>query len=154
MVEICVEQEMILLGEKIGERVHTGDLLFLSGHLGAGKTTFTKGIARALGIEEEVTSPTFQIIKTYQGRIPLFHLDLYRLKEPNELDILDPDSLVDSGVVVIEWGDLWDKKNYPHYLEIKIEYNQESNGRKVSFFPFGSRYLKLIEGIDNVNTGF
>ncbi len=154
MLKIRSEQEMMQLGEKIGERLKTGDLLFLSGDLGAGKTTLAKGIAKALEIEEEITSPTFQIIKSYQGRINLIHLDLYRLKDQNELDILDPDSLVDSGAVVIEWGELWDKKIYPHYLEIKIEYNHGSNGRMVNFFPFGPRYQKLIEGIDNVNTGF
>jgi tRNA threonylcarbamoyladenosine biosynthesis protein TsaE len=148
MIEIRSEQEMMQLGEKIGERLNTGDLLFLSGDLGAGKTTFTKGIGKALKIEEEITSPTFQIIKRYQGRIALIHMDLYRLKEQTELDILEPDSLVDSGAVVIEWGDLWDKKMYPHYLEIKIEYNQEQSSRTVNFFSSGPRYQKLIEGID------
>ena len=116
--------------------------------MGAGKTTLTKGIARALGIEEEITSPTFQIIKSYQGRISLNHLDLYRLKDKNELDIIDPDSLIDSGAVVIEWGELWDKNLYPQYLEIKIEYKYGSDGRIIKFQPVGLHYQKLVEGIE------
>ncbi|HBF36867.1 MAG TPA: tRNA (adenosine(37)-N6)-threonylcarbamoyltransferase complex ATPase subunit type 1 TsaE [Firmicutes bacterium] len=148
MLEIRSEHEMIQLGEKIGERLNTGDLLFLSGDLGTGKTTLTKGIAKSLEIKEEITSPTFQIIKSYQGRISLNHLDLYRLKDQNELDIIDPDSLFDSGAVVVEWGDLWDKSLYPQYLEIKIEYNHGSNGRIVTFCPFGPYYQKFIEGMD------
>jgi tRNA threonylcarbamoyladenosine biosynthesis protein TsaE len=149
-IRIRSELEMIELGRWIGERLNTGDLLFLSGDLGAGKTTLTKGIAKGLTIEEEITSPTFQIIKSYQGRILLNHLDLYRLKNQSELDMLEPEILTDTGVVVVEWGDLWNKQLDPHYLEIKIEYSN-GNGltdRIVKFYPYGIRYESLIEGMN------
>jgi tRNA threonylcarbamoyladenosine biosynthesis protein TsaE len=150
VLEICSELEMLQLGRRIGERLNTGDLLFLSGDLGAGKTTLTKGIARGLAIVDEITSPTFQIIKSYQGRILLNHLDLYRLKNQRELDIIEPEILTDTGAVVVEWGELWNKQLNPNYLEIKIEYSN-GNGltdRVVKFYPYGIRYESLIEGID------
>jgi tRNA threonylcarbamoyladenosine biosynthesis protein TsaE len=104
VLEIRSEHEMLQLGSYIGERLKTGDLLFLSGDLGAGKTTLTKGIAKSLAINQEITSPTFQLKKSYQGRCLLNHLDLYRLQNEAELDILEPEELTEIGITVIEWG--------------------------------------------------
>jgi tRNA threonylcarbamoyladenosine biosynthesis protein TsaE len=148
VLAICSVLEMIQLGRRIGERLKTGDLLFLSGDLGAGKTTLTKGIAENLGIEEDITSPTFQIKKSYQGRCLLYHLDLYRLKNQSELDVIEPEELTDSGVAVIEWGDLLRDRLNGDYLEIRIEYAGEIHERLVKFYPHGARYISLIEGLD------
>ncbi len=98
----------LLLGHRIGELLQPGDILGLWGELAAGKTLLTRGIARGLGVEPEVriTSPTFTIINEYSGRLRLFHLDLYRLSGPDDLDTLPwEESLFGNGVAVIEWPD-------------------------------------------------
>jgi len=138
--------EMIRLGERLGNKLRTGDLLFLFGDLGAGKTTLTKGIAAGLGVEEPVTSPTFQLKKTYYGEnIVLNHLDLYRLESPMELEILEPDALLDEGVTVVEWGKLLKDRLQTDCLEIRITLETETGGRKVTMIPFGDRYCRLLE---------
>jgi ATPase, YjeE family len=147
-LQIHSVSEMIQLGRCIGERLKTGDLLFLSGDLGAGKTTLTKGIAESLGIEADITSPTFQIQKSYQGRCMLYHLDLYRLKSQAELDIIEADEIADTGIAVVEWGDLLrDKLNLDH-LTIEIEYAEILDERIVKFCPSGIRYENLITGLN------
>ncbi len=88
---------------KIGKWVSNGMILTLEGDLGAGKTTFTKGLAKGLGINRNVNSPTFNIIKEYQGRIPLYHMDVYRLESGGD-DIGLDDYLFGDGVCVIEWA--------------------------------------------------
>lgn len=95
------EEEMIELGYKIGKVLKKGDILLLEGDLSAGKTTLTKGIGKALGIKKIINSPTYVIMKEYQGDINLYHLDFYRLKEEdNDYDILD---FIKDGITVIEW---------------------------------------------------
>ena len=101
------ERETIALGERLGAILQAGDVLVLTGDLGAGKTQLTKGIAQGLGISDDVTSPTFNILMVYDGgELPLYHFDLYRLDDPDQLedtglyDLLDGD-----GVCVIEWGE-------------------------------------------------
>ncbi len=145
MWSVDSEQAMTELGERLGERLRPGDLLFLSGDLGAGKTTLTQGIARGLGVTAAVTSPTFQLRKTYSGRWPLNHLDLYRLEKPEELEVLEPDELIEAGVTVVEWGDLL-KRLFPHqHLEIAIEYGPGEGQRLVTFRPDGRRFEALVE---------
>ncbi|MDA8374179.1 MAG: tRNA (adenosine(37)-N6)-threonylcarbamoyltransferase complex ATPase subunit type 1 TsaE [Actinomycetota bacterium] len=93
------------LGEALGSVLAAGDVVLLIGDLGAGKTAFTRGIARGLGITGRVTSPTFVIVRQYQGRLPLVHADLYRLEEGDAFAI-DMLELGEAGyVTVIEWGD-------------------------------------------------
>jgi len=100
------EECSLLLGEKIGELLGPGDILALWGELAAGKTLLARGIARGLGVAPEVriTSPTFTIINEYQARLRLYHLDLYRISGPDELETLPwQESLFGNGVAVIEW---------------------------------------------------
>lgn len=144
-LHIATDMEMIRLGERLGSNLKTGDLLFLFGDLGAGKTTLTKGIAAGMGVEEPVTSPTFQLKKTYDGKITLNHLDLYRLDNPMELEILDPDELLEEGVTVVEWGKLLKDRLQTEYLEIMITIEMETGSRKVTLIPFGDRYCRLLE---------
>ena len=103
------EQETFDLGVLIGDRLSGGEVILLNGQLGAGKTVFVKGIARALGVdEEEVTSPSFTLVNLHQGRLLLYHLDLYRLGEgASAAHAVDLDEILsdEAAVVIIEWGE-------------------------------------------------
>ena len=143
--EIGSVQALIDLGEILGQKLQPGDLLFLSGDLGAGKTTLTKGIALGLGVEEPITSPTFQLLKSYHGYYILHHLDLYRIQKAAELEILEPEELIAVGVTVVEWGELLKPLVFPCYLEIHIEYGKSPNQRFISFNPVGERFRRLTE---------
>lgn len=99
-------EETIKLGTAIGKLLQPGDILALQGTLAAGKTQLTKGIAEGLGISEPVTSPTFTIISEYYGRMPLYHIDVYRLGSPEDfLDLGVEEMLYGQGVCVIEWSE-------------------------------------------------
>jgi tRNA threonylcarbamoyladenosine biosynthesis protein TsaE len=92
-------------GERLGAQLKTGDLVLLAGPLGAGKTTFVRGLARGAGSDAHVASPTFQLVRRYRGRVNLAHVDLYRLDGSADLADLGLDELLDEGAVVVEWGD-------------------------------------------------
>ena len=93
------------VGEEFAAGLGPGDLLLLEGDLGAGKTTFVRGLARGLGVTVAVQSPTFQLVRVYPGRVQLGHVDLYRLEAGAEIGDLGLDDLLDAGVVAVEWGD-------------------------------------------------
>ena len=100
------EAETIALGRNIGARLHSGDIIALQGTLGAGKTTITKGIAQALGVQETITSPTFCLISEYEGTMPLYHMDVYRLEGSDDFVNLGvEDMLYGRGVTLIEWSE-------------------------------------------------
>ena len=109
-------------GEELGRGLRAGDLILLTGPLGAGKTTFVRGLARGAGSEAQVASPTFQLVRIYPGRVQLAHVDLYRVKAAGELADLGLDELIDEGAVVVEWGD-------------RIEATK--TGRQITFETFG-----------------
>ena len=99
-------EETVALGKKIGARLVPGDVIALQGTLGAGKTTITKGIALALGITEDITSPTFCLISEYEGAIPLYHMDVYRLDGAEDfINLGVDDMLYGQGVCLIEWSE-------------------------------------------------
>ena len=97
----------IAAGESLGAELRAGDVVALTGGLGAGKTHFTKGLVRGLGSDEEVTSPTFTLVHEYrQGRVPVFHFDFYRMEKPAEVTGIGWDEYLDAGgVCVVEWAD-------------------------------------------------
>lgn len=95
-------------GEIFGKRLRAGDMVLLAGELGAGKTTFVRGIARGTASAAPVASPTFQLVRVYPGRVQLAHVDLYRIETPSEFGDLGLDELLDQGAVVVEWGDRLD----------------------------------------------
>lgn len=102
------EEDTAAVGERLGRSLSAGDVVLLYGDLGAGKTAFTRGLARGLGAAaDDVTSPTFTLVQEYQGRVTLYHVDLYRLDE-REVDDLGLEELVlGDGVVAIEWAERW-----------------------------------------------
>jgi tRNA threonylcarbamoyladenosine biosynthesis protein TsaE len=92
-------------GRRLGERLQPGDVVLLTGELGAGKTTFVRGVARGTSSAAPVASPTFQLVRVYPGRVQLAHVDLYRIENSAELADLGLEELADQGAVVVEWGD-------------------------------------------------
>ena len=99
-------EETIRLGQKIGYKVAPGDVITLHGSLGSGKTTIVKGIADSLDIADEITSPSYTLISEYDGRIPLYHMDLYRIDSIEEFELLGAEELLyGSGVSIIEWAE-------------------------------------------------
>ncbi|MBF9014825.1 MULTISPECIES: tRNA (adenosine(37)-N6)-threonylcarbamoyltransferase complex ATPase subunit type 1 TsaE [unclassified Oceanispirochaeta] len=99
-------EETLELGFKIGKVLKPGDIVALNGDLGAGKTSISKGIARALGIKDVITSPTYTIVSEYEGTIPLYHMDMYRIDGIEEFELLGVDELLfGQGVSLIEWSE-------------------------------------------------
>lgn len=92
-------------GRRLGERLKRGDVVLLTGELGAGKTTFVRGVAQGTGSKAWVASPTFQLVRIYPGRVQLAHVDLYRVENPSELSDLGLEELAEQGAVVVEWGE-------------------------------------------------
>ncbi len=100
-------EETYALGKKLGEEATPGTVFCLSGDLGVGKTVFTKGFANGLGVTDTVNSPTFTIVQEYQGRIPFYHFDVYRIEEPEEMEEIGyEDYFYGDGVCMIEWAEL------------------------------------------------
>jgi tRNA threonylcarbamoyladenosine biosynthesis protein TsaE len=135
------EECSLALGRKIGELLLPGDVLALWGELAAGKTLLTRGIARGLGVPSatRVTSPTFTIINEYSGRLYLYHLDLYRISEPDELETLPwQESLFGSGVAVIEWPERLDRLLPTERWDIKL-FIAGDEYRKILISPRGKR---------------
>jgi tRNA threonylcarbamoyladenosine biosynthesis protein TsaE len=137
--------ETIKLGEQLGRHLKAGDILGLIGELGSGKTTLVKGIAQGLGVcdKEDVSSPSFVLIKEYPGRISLFHLDLYRLDDIQDIEGLGIEEyLFDQGVCAIEWAEKM-KMLLPDYLEIDLAVKGE-NIRELKFCAHSKRYEALV----------
>lgn len=147
MVILRNEQEMIAFGEKIGKRLQPHTVITLTGELGAGKTTLTKGIGKGLDITRIINSPTFTIVKTYEGRLTLYHFDAYRLEDSDD-DLGFEEMLDDEGVCVIEWPMYIEDILPADRLEIEIVKN-EDNSRSLIFHPSNEAYEKLVEEIKN-----
>ncbi len=135
------------LASKLAIVLSKGDLINLSGDLGAGKTVFTKGLAAGLGIIEPVTSPTFTIIKEYgEGRLPLYHFDVYRLFSPDELEELGFDEyFYGDGLTVIEWGDKVEELLPDIRLDVKILRLVDDNFRRIEISPYGDAWQEKFE---------
>ena len=139
-------EETIEYGYKIGKLLEDGDCILLAGDLGAGKTTFTKGIGKALGVTRVINSPTFTIVKEYHGDLDLYHLDLYRLDGlGNDFDLEEYFSK--DGVVVCEWPDNVSEIIPDEYLLIEI-FRREEDSRLFKLTPHGKRYEKLVGDLD------
>ncbi len=135
-------EETIALGERLGSLLELGAFIALKGDLAGGKTTFTKGIGKALNVKGIVNSPTFTILKIYEGDKTLYHIDAYRL-ENNEYD-LGIDEYEDEGIMVVEWPEYYEKYLPKEYLEVIFEYIDD-NTRNIEFIAHGEKYERIIE---------
>ena len=137
------------LGAGIGELAMPGDIFLLVGCLGAGKTCLTQGIARGLNIKEYTLSPSFVIIRELYGRLPLYHIDLYRLDRIEEIaDLGLDDYLYGDGVCVIEWAEKGLSILPPEHLLIQIGFIADTE-RRFQLEPSGQRYLKMVAELKN-----
>ena len=140
------EEELQCLGECLGCLLEKNDVLILTGELGAGKTTFTKGLAKGLQISQMIKSPTYTIVREYEGRLPLYHLDVYRVgDDPDSIDL--DDFLFGEGVTVIEWGELLGENLPDNYLKLSLL--KKEDGRELVFEAQGKRAQELLEGLQN-----
>ena len=140
------EDELIALGQELGSLLEKNDVLILTGELGAGKTSLTKGLAKGLEINQMIKSPTYTIVREYEGRLPLYHLDVYRIG--GDADSIDLDEfLFGDGVTVIEWGHLLGEDLPSDYLELEILKKDE--GREIRCHAHGQRASRLLERLTN-----
>lgn len=140
--------ETLDLARRLSEILGKGDVVTLEGDLGAGKTTLTKGLAAGLGIKRNVNSPTFTIIKEYNGgRLPLYHMDVYRVADSEE-DLGFDEYFQGDGITVVEWAHLIQEQLPSERLAIEISYVSES-AREISFIPFGSYYVDICKELSN-----
>lgn len=138
-------EETMALSERIAGYLQSGDVLTLSGDLGAGKTVFTKGLAKGLGISERVSSPTFTIVKEYMGgRVPLYHMDVYRINDDEDIGL--EDYFDRGGVTVIEWAENIQSWLPKDYLSIAIKRIDDHN-RKLTLMAHGRRAESLYREI-------
>ncbi|MBM6614629.1 tRNA (adenosine(37)-N6)-threonylcarbamoyltransferase complex ATPase subunit type 1 TsaE [Desemzia sp. RIT804] len=135
------------LAASLAEQLEAGDVLLLEGNLGAGKTTFTKGLAEGLGISRVIKSPTYTLIREYdEGRLPLYHMDVYRLEETGGTDLGLEEYFEGEGVSVIEWATFIPEDIPEQHLEIQLQpVGIELMERKITFIAKGGRYEKLLE---------
>ena len=142
------EEETIELAENIESEKFPNMVICLTGELGSGKTVFTKGFAHALQVEEEVTSPTFNIIKEYlSGELPLFHMDVYRLEGSVE-DLGIEEYFTKKGITIIEWADMIEDYLPDKRLDIKIRNSSEDEDKRIiTITPHGKKYEDLCEAI-------
>ena len=139
------------LGIHIGELALPGDILLLVGALGTGKTCLTQGIAWGLGIEEYAFSPTFVIVREHHGRLPLYHIDLYRLDHIEEIAELGLDDyLYGNGICVVEWAEKGLSLLPVEYLLIQISYLSDTE-RSFQFKASGKRYLEILAKVRDLS---
>ena len=145
-MRICnSDEETRRLAEEIGSRVIPGSVIALEGDLGAGKTTFSKGIAKSIGVTRNVNSPTFTIMKEYKGKLPLYHMDVYRIENEEE-DFGFEEYFEGEGITIVEWAHLI-KGQLPQELLTLYLYHEGNDSRKIIAEPKGEFYEKLCEEI-------
>jgi tRNA threonylcarbamoyladenosine biosynthesis protein TsaE len=140
-------------GKRLGHTLKGGDVLALTGDLGAGKTLITRGIALGLGITaEQVTSPTFTLIQTYKGRIPVIHVDLYRLEDPSAILQLGlEDYFTPENIVIIEWADRLLQILPPDYLALHLEHSDTETVRHLTIRGTGPRSTDVVRSLSHSN---
>ncbi len=124
------------IAKEIADTLTGGEFIAMYGDLGAGKTAFVQGVAKALGIHNHVTSPTFTIVNEYEGRLPLYHFDVYRIADPDEMYEIGYDEYVDSdGVCIVEWAELIEDLFPPKYFKVTILKDEDKSldYRKIIF---------------------
>lgn len=136
-------EETINFAKQLSKLLKPGDVITLEGDLGAGKTTFTKGLAQGLEIKKTVNSPTFTIIKEYSGIMPLYHMDVYRLEDSYE-DLGFDEYFEGNGVTVVEWAHIIEEQLPDELLSIQLRHG-ENDSRMMIVEPKGERYEQLCK---------
>ena len=137
------------LAAALAGRLHCGDVILLRGDLGAGKTEFVKGLATNLAAPEPVTSPTFSLLNVYQGSIPIYHFDLYRLQYPEELEGIGFDEFAyGKGLTIVEWADRFPTEMPDEYIAVEIFTGATVTERVIRIRTVGTKYLGRFEGSD------
>ena len=143
-------EDMRALGARLADALQAGDLVVLTGDLGAGKTTLVQGVAAAVGVTEPVLSPTFVIARVYRsGRLPLVHVDAYRLGSTVEVDDLDLDASVDESATLVEWGEGLVEGLADDRLDVRINrpLDEADETRTVTLTPVGARWTAVVGGL-------
>jgi tRNA threonylcarbamoyladenosine biosynthesis protein TsaE len=135
------------LGRRLAKLVQGGEIIGLQGELGTGKTTFVRGFCAGIDVSQKawVRSPTFTLINEYQGRLPVYHIDLYRIGRPEEIDALNlREYLYSDGVSLIEWSERLPADELEDYLEVSLAHRDKSK-RQLTFTPRGERYEEILQ---------
>ncbi|HXV84959.1 MAG TPA: tRNA (adenosine(37)-N6)-threonylcarbamoyltransferase complex ATPase subunit type 1 TsaE, partial [Candidatus Binatia bacterium] len=136
-------------GSRLGKLLKGGEIVALIGELGAGKTCFVRGVAKGLEVGEDawIRSPSFTLINEYQGRLPVYHIDLYRVETQAQLEGLNlREYLYSDGASLIEWFEHLPAGEVDAYLEVRVAY-ADGNRRQLTFSPRGQRYEAIVEGL-------
>lgn len=147
--------ETVKLASKVAQRIREGTVVCLEGSLGAGKTLFVQSMARTLGVQGEVTSPTFNLMNIYEGFCPIVHFDLYRLQTEEELEDIGFYEYTDfpDGIVFIEWGEKFPESLPDDYFRIEIERIKETrNMRRITFSCVGEEHLDFLKELEEFVT--
>jgi tRNA threonylcarbamoyladenosine biosynthesis protein TsaE len=141
------EEETRRVGERLGRALRRGDVVLLSGDLGTGKTCLTQGIGRGLDFDGQVNSPSFVLMNEYAGREHLYHVDLYRIEDVEELDDLGLWDYAEKGVLVIEWPERGAGLLPGDGLMIELRYGDVDRQRRLRFLPRGPRGAQIVESL-------
>jgi tRNA threonylcarbamoyladenosine biosynthesis protein TsaE len=137
------------LGVRLGKLLQGGEIIGLVGELGTGKTCFVRGLTEGLEVSRKtwIRSPTFTLVNEYQGRLPIYHIDLYRIESTVELEELNlREYLYSNGVSLIEWFEYFPAGEIEDHLEVELAY-REGSKRQLTFFPHGARYEDLVKAL-------
>ncbi|MGK2964261.1 MAG: tRNA (adenosine(37)-N6)-threonylcarbamoyltransferase complex ATPase subunit type 1 TsaE [Tepidiformaceae bacterium] len=142
------EEETRRLGERLGRALKSGDIVLLSGELGTGKTCLTQGIGRGLDCTAQVNSPSYVLMNEYPGRETLFHVDLYRIEDVEDLDELGLWDYAERGVLVVEWPERGaDLVPGDDGLIVELRYGDLERQRRLRFLPRGPRGQAIVDGL-------
>lgn len=137
------------LGARLGKLLQGGEIIGLVGELGTGKTLFVRGLTEGLEVSREtwIRSPTFTLVNEYQGRLPIYHIDLYRIERTGELEELNlREYLYSNGVSLIEWFEYFPAGEVEDHLEVELAY-REGSKRQLTFLPHGAHYEDLVKAL-------
>lgn len=150
MIELKMISNSILETTKIASTLakllSKGDIVILSGELGSGKTKFTEGFLSFFGMQDEISSPTFNIVNEYTSTTAnIYHFDVYRLENSDEFYAIGGEEYFEKGICLIEWGEIIKDILPPNYIEIKIEKDNEHENRRIlNFVAYGKKYEKVL----------
>lgn len=147
------ENETKQLAKQLAALLKPGMTVLLEGQLGAGKTTFTKGVAEKLGIERPIKSPTYTLIKEYSdGSIPLYHMDLYRMENAEDEELGLDDYFYGEGITIVEWGSFMQDELPEEFISITLNVMDNMTDREIRLTAKGKHYIELLERLEHDNT--